>query len=332
MRISSACVVLGVLLLAGGCRVEERMVWSPDGARAAVRLPDGLCLMDASGVLSPPVASNVLAVAWLPDSQGLVLLRQIPMTNWPDAARLLPPEETAIVEALTRGMVDVLKGALVAAGGDAAAVSEKFLKPLKIESPDKFIPIALCLHDTQTTALRQIIQGARNAGDWEKFLTNSFEINVNELSILHLKDGRTNGTPQLLERTLDDLAEPRPSPTAPVVAFLRRNSLTVVPLNGGTNRICVTDKTAGSYDWTPDGKSLVYPVRLTGEWEPDAINLVRIERRVAVDAAGALIAGDVLPLALAGVTFTPRVRCLPDGQVLFASLALQLPEIGRAHV
>ena len=325
MRSSGLCIAMCALLLAAGCQLEEKMVWSPDGTRAAVRLPHGLCLMATNGVVSPPVASNVVAVAWLPDSGSLMVLREIPVPTWQDAARLLPPEETATVEALTRGMVDVVRGALAAANGDASAVTEKFFKPLDIQSANKVLPILLCLHDTQTLALRKMIRGARNTGDWEKFMSESVKLSVNELSILPLAADRMTGTPTILERTLDDLSDPRPSPTTPVVAFLRRDVLTVAPLNGVTNRICVAEKVTGSFDWTADGKSLVYPVRLTEKWELSAINLVRIERRGVADAAGAPAPGPALPLALASVAFTPRVRCLPEGQVLFASLALQLP-------
>jgi len=297
------------------------MIWSPDGARAAVRLPQGLCLMDANGVLSPPVASNVTAVAWLPDSQGLVLVREISVTNWTEAVRLLPPAEIATVESLARGMIDMLKGALAAAGGDASAVDEKFFKPLHIEMPEYFFAVLLCLRDTQPAALRQLIQGARNAQDWEKALSDPIEFKVNELSVLQL----AGNPPRVLERTLQEFGEARPSSDGRAVAFLRRSALTVAPMDGGTNRVCVAENVTGSFDWTPDGKALVYAVRLNEKWEANAVNLVRIERRGAADAAG-----EALPLASVGVAFLPRVRCLPDGRVLFASLALQLPAPAKA--
>jgi len=315
MRIANTCVALLALLLAGGCRVEERMVWSPDGSRAAVLLPQGLCLMDPNGTLSSPVANNVTAAAWLPNGQGLVLRREISVTNWTDAVRLLPPAEIATVESLARGMIDVMKGALAAAGGDASAVDEKFFKPLHIEMSEYLSAILLCLRDTRPAELRQAVQGVR---DWEKMLSEPVEVKANELSILQLAGNST----RVLERTIQELGEAHPSPDGRAVAFLRRSTLSVAPLDGGTNRVCVAENVVGDFDWTPDGKALVYAVRLHEKWEANAVNLVRIERRA--------VEGEALPLASASVAFLPRVRCLTDGRVLFASLALQLPAPANA--
>ena len=71
-------------------------------------------------------------------------------------------------------------------------------------------------------------------------------------------------------------------------------------------------------------KSLVYAVRLTEDGSSD-IHLARIERRTVIDASGALVAGGTLPLALSGSGFAPRVRCLPDGRLLFGGFQQQLP-------
>ena len=141
MRIRTIWFSFGVaaLLLAIGCNeVEERMSWSPDGTRAVMRLGDELCLVDANGNISSPLVSNVESAAWLPDSQGLVLLRELTVTNWEEAARLLPPEETATVESLAKGLPDLLKAALAAADGDSEAIEEKFFKPLKMTRSRSF--------------------------------------------------------------------------------------------------------------------------------------------------------------------------------------------------
>lgn len=76
----------------------------------------------------------------------------------------------------------------------------------------------------------------------------------------------------------------------------------------------------GSFDWTPDGKALVYAAHVGDKWTDGAVNLVRIERRAMTEPVG-----DPQPLATAAVAFQARVRALRDGRVLFASLALELP-------
>jgi hypothetical protein len=327
MRIRAIWFPFGVaaLLLATGCdEVEERMEWSPDGARAVMRLGDKLCLVYANGNISAPLASNVESAVWLPDSQGLVLLRQLTVTNWEEAARLLTPEEKATVESLAKGLPDLLRAALAAADGDSEAIEQKFFKPLKMEFSEFLSPAVLCLLYTQPAALRQAFQGCKNPAKLEADLTGDSTTKVAEVSVLLLAGNQASGPPRAIERTLTGLQQPRLSPSAPVMAFLRDDALMVAPLDGGTNRVSVAEKIEGSYDWSPDGKSLVYAVRLT-ERESSDINLARIERRTVIDATGTLVASNALPLAMSGSGFTPRVRCLPDGRVLFAGFAMQLP-------
>ena len=313
------------LVLAVGCNeVEDRLSWSPDGTMAFMRSGDELRLVETNGNISASLVSNVEAAAWLPDSQGLVLLRQLTVTNWAEAARLLPSEETATVESLAKGFPDLLRAALAAAEGDPEAIEGKFFKPLKMQFSEFLSPTILYLRDTQPAAWQQAFQGCKNPAKLEADLTGLSTTRVAEISVLLLAGNQPSGSPRAIERTLTGLQQPRPSPSTPVVAFVRDNVLMVAPLDGGTNRVSVAQKVQGFYDWTPDGKSLVYAVRLT-ESESSDFNLSRIERRGVVDSTGALVVGDILPLALNGSGFTPRVRCLPNGTVLFAGFQQQLP-------
>ena len=321
----SFSLVVAALLLAIGCNeVEERMSWSPDGTRAFLRSGNELRLVDATGNISAPLVSNVEAAAWLPDSHGLVLLRQLTLTNWAEAARVLPPEERATVESLAKGVPDLLKAALAAADGDPDAIEGKFIKPLKMQSSEFLSPAILYLIDTQPAALRQASQGCKNPAKLDADLTGLSTTKVAEVSVLLLTGDQPSGPPRAIERTLTSLQQPRPSSSAPVVAFVRDDFLMVAPLDGSTNRVTVAEKVQGVYDWTTDGKSLVYAVRLT-ENESGDINLSRLERRNVIDATGALVAGDTLPLALNSSGFAPRVRCLADGRVLFSGFQQQLP-------
>jgi hypothetical protein len=327
---SYSLAVVALLLTIGCNEVEERMSWSPDGTRAVMRSGDELRLVDATGNISAPLASNVESAAWLPDGQGLVLLQQLTVTHWEEAARVLPPEETAAVQSLAKGFPSLLKAALAAADGDPEAIEGKFLKPLRLEFSEFISPTILYLRDTQPDALRQAIQGCKNPTKLEADLTGLSTTKVAEVSVLLLTGNQPSGPPRAIERTLTSLQQPRPSPSAPLVAFVRDDVLIAAPLDGSTNRVRVAEKVQGVYDWTPDGKSMVYAVRLAEKWESDAINLTRIERRTVVDAAGALVEIGPRPLAVIGSTFEPRVRSLPDGRVLFASLVQQLPAPAEA--
>lgn len=317
-----------VLALAAGCTVEERMVWSPDGSRAAVELPSGLCLADTNGVLSPPIASDVTHAAWLPDGRGLVLLREWAVTNWAEVRRLVPPDETVPVEALAGALPALLKSALAAVSNDFDALSTKVFAPLGMGALP-WEAAVLCLrgeHPQAWTEMLNSIEPAAARAEATEKLRDAGQAVVREISVARLDGVRSSaGPPLVVMRSLQRLADPRPSPAGALLAFLCDDALTVAPLDGGTGRVTIAEQVTGSYDWTPDGRALVFAVRLAKEWETSGINLAHVQRRSAVDSNGIPAAGASEPLALSAFAFPPRIRCLPDGRVLFAGVPMTLP-------
>lgn len=333
MRTQTFCMSLlaaGAVLLAAGCdEVEDRVIWSPDGSRAIVRVNDTLCLLDTNGNLSAPVTTDVGSPAWLPDGQGLVLLRGLPVSNWTDAVRLLPAGEIAAAQSLAKGIPDLLRAGLALADSVSTNLWDRFSGQFKMEHPELLGPAILCALDTQSNALDQAIQLAKDSEKLRADISNSRTTKIPELSVFMLGGGPSTNPSRIIERTLSDLQQPRPSPSGNAVAFLRGGSLTVAPLDGSTNRIVVAERVEGNYDWTPDGKALVYAVRFTEKWESGA-NLVRIECRTVIGPNGEFVAVGPQPLAVGSSTFEPRVRCLPDGRVLFAGLQQHLPASATA--
>ncbi len=327
-RISAVGLSAAALWLAPGCRLEERMAWSPDGTRAAVWSADGLRLADTNGVLSPSLASDVTFAAWLPDGRGLVVLRAIAATNWGDIVRLAPRAETGPVEALAGGLAPAAKAVFTMAGGDEDAMGGKFIEPLNVACDDWAIAAAaICLRDTRPEALKDALHALTNAAEVEKGLSES-EVAIHEISVLRLDGGKSAGAPLVIERSMAGLSEPRPSPSAPVLAFLKGSSLIVAPLHGGTNRWRVADKVSGSFDWTPDGRSLAFAVRQSEKWEENGINLAHVQQQAVIGRDGAPALGENRAFGFAAFPFLPRVRCLPDGRVFFAGAVLQFPAIG----
>jgi hypothetical protein len=298
------CALLLALMV--GCNeVEDRLAWSPDGKQAALRVDDRLYLMDANGKLSDVIASNVTGAAWLPDSRGLVLTRLLPVDKWADAEQMLPAREADAAKAVAKG--------LLAFGVEGA-------DQLELKRPELASAAILYLVDVQSNALHEAVQKSRDPAKLEADLSNARTTGVSEVSIFLLAGKQRRA----IERSLTSLTQPLPSPTTPVVAFQAGETLTVAPLDGSTNRVTVTDKLLGGYGWTPDGKALVYPNRISDKDNSDII-VAGITHYLVVDTNGALNAGQKLPLSMNASTFTPRVKCLPDGRALFSGEPLQLP-------
>ena len=289
-----------------GCNeVEDRLTWSPDGKQAALRVDDDLYLMDASGKLTGIVASNVTGAAWLPDGRGLVLTRCFPVAKWTEAESLLPASDIAAAKMLGK--------AWLAFGVDGA-------DQLELKRPELASAAILFLSDTQSNELHEAIQKSKDPAKLEADLSSARTTSVAEVSILLLAGKES----RVIERSLTGFEQPLPSPTAPVIAFQNGDTLTVAPLDGSTNRVTATERLLGAYGWTPDGRALVYADRISGKHSPD-ITVAGVTHHVVVETNGALVAGDKVPLSLNASTFTPRVKCLPDGRALFAGAPLQLP-------
>ncbi|MCX7887022.1 MAG: LpqB family beta-propeller domain-containing protein [Verrucomicrobiae bacterium] len=324
----SRCKVFVALVVVAcfGCRVEERMVWSPDGSRAAVVLPHGLCLMDAAGKVVGPISTDVVGVSWLANGRGLVVAKTVAVTRWAELGKFLPVEEVALVESLGKGLLHFLCGAAAVTEGDVGAIEQKVLRPLQMRPAEPLLSaVVLYVRDTRFAEMQRFLQAGMLPSEWGQALRESKEVRLYELSVLELEGKKPLGEPIVIERSLELLTEPRVSPDGKWVGYLRAGRLMVAPTDGGASRLQVAEKVVGSFDWTRDSKALVYAVCVGERWEENALNLVRIERREASEGAGAPVL-----LASAAVGFQPRVRCLPDGRVLFASLQGQLPMPGNA--
>ena len=172
---------------------------------------------------------------------------------------------------------------------------------------------------SQSAALREVIQKAKDPAKLEADLSNSRTTTVCEVSIVSL-DGKQV---RVIERTLAAIEQPHPSSTASAVAFLKGQTLTVAPLDGGTNRVIAAERIE-SFDWMPDGKTLVYAMRMNDK-QADNFHIADLDARSVIDTNGALVAGETSELTMGISAFAPRVRCLADGRVLFASIPLQVP-------
>lgn len=324
----------GIALALAGCLPKKHIVWSPDGARAAVIGGDaGLYLCSPDGELSERLAENVNEVAWLPDSGGLVVVHDVKIETWQALAAELEPD---YVQQLTR-LGELLHAEAMAYEGDWDHFEPRGYVEL---GGREFAALILYLRDVRPEGLR-----AKLGTHWEDL--EKLEVPITRLQLMEL-DGEGLHPGAVLAQSLGVLSEPTVSPDGRHVAYISlaplgveaefgrpisefdRRWLYVALLESDdaprpVNRACTL-----SLDWAPDGSHLAYSAAsapLTPD--DDAMQLGVVKRRAVCDLRGGLLDEFPEAEALAGIVFnikeSARVRCLPDGRIVFATLELHLP-------
>jgi hypothetical protein len=322
MNMNRLTLAVAVLLLASlaGCLPEEKIVWSPDGQRAAVIAPDGLYLCDGDGRLSPRVATYVTAAAWLPDSKRLLVVRDTkePARTWKDAAALVDE--------------DLAKAAVA-----YAEVLRQEILALKAP-PEGFKP-----KNSEQTGLTELMLAAMylrdnlSEGLPEKLGKGWDDVKQMEMPVYAIEVGEVSADAVALRpvaKVLSGPAYPRLSPNGRHVAYVTSGplpggelTLMVTSLAGGRPRVAAY-QVAPFADWSADGRYLGY-ARATGPKADDkgALRLGTISRRVVCDDKGELLEEFPPTADLAGLVFQDnlKVRALGDGRFLFAAASVQLP-------
>ena len=315
LSIALAPFVLALLLIAG-C-LEQVCVWSPDGKRAAIinLNKGGMMLCDADGTLSAPLVPDVFRVAWLSDSQRLVLARSHKETKWTPLARAMgQPRAAALVAQAEVAWQKLQTGA--GWGGVAALFADR--------DPDwRFV--CIYLHERYGEALRAKL----DPGEWDALTKVTPEIQ--ELVMARI-DGEKIVTGTQLYEGIDAISDFRVSPGDKAVAFVaelaqgksKDGRLWVVRVDTSTPEL-VAERVAGYPDWTADARSLAY-VQASGASSSDDLRLGTLVQREVLDPAGKIqIKSERKDLA--GLLFSDqtRVRCLRDGRILFNAAEITLP-------
>lgn len=241
-------------LLAAGCLPEKRIVWSPDGSKAAVMSDDGLRIATPDGALSEPLIPDARRAAWFADGARLLVIRATKCATWSDVEALLPPaDRTRIVE-----LAQSLRSQVLALKGPAADFDPVFAMPT---TGGDGLAAAIYLRD-------QAPQGmAEKLGDIWKELQKA-EINVYQAVIFTLNGDKAIEGMRVATR-LDDMQEPSVSPTQRHIAFIsptpRVNrgdddkdsvSLVVLGTDGTGTQPITIEHVAFGYGWSNDGRSL----------------------------------------------------------------------------
>lgn len=324
-----------LLLLLAGCLPEERMWWSPQGDIAVVATGDKVQLATVDGHLSRPLNLGrqdelFKSVSWLRDGRGFVAQRTRMVAKWDELRALVPEEEIRAVEALLPMVVPLLETA--ASMGDQEKTLADVISGLSEEQMTRF-----------GHALRRRIE--QEPGRVEKLLLKlpegeklaaSFKdagagYEISELCVFQLDGESVKETRSLACSLSRPVLMPRVSPQHDALAFLRLDddgksvTLEVSSLDGSEQHR-VARQVSGAFDWTPDGRALVFMAPLGGEGE----KLQSIYRVTIIEEDGTLTdPGKPATLAMAVTLNRPALQVLADGRVLFASQPVTLPATGN---
>jgi hypothetical protein len=325
-RLKSGTTIIALALLVACVRVPttRQILWSPDALHAAVITADGLYLSKANGTLSPLVAPDVYAAAWLSDSTRLVVARRRVVNNLSALADALGPARTRELvvkaDAVWQQIDSTNKLGLDAR---LEALSGLFEREWELKGA------WIYLREHHDDAIREKLG--------EQWSSEDLSVRLSALAVVTVVGDRLEFGPTLLEDVVQILAI-RPSPDGHTVAFVAGTEdsssllsfspttsdlrLWAVPIDGATTAVVIGDPAAGSFDWTPQGSLVYLEASDTGNDEEHLGNLVE---RAVLDANNP--PGWRPARVLARLTWQPGVsiRCLPDGRLLFNAPERKFP-------
>jgi hypothetical protein len=329
---------LALLLLLSGC-LEKHLVWSPDGERAAVIAKggtegtDGLYLCDADGKLTARLVPGVYRVAWLGDSQQLVVAREQKSADWTEVTRMLGAQKAAEVAtkaeaAWEKSAGNRLEQWRVDQGGSGpfGTRSNGELRARATGGDGYGGATMVYLWAHRADGLRALYSEKSEGIRAQDVFTG------HELLMARIVDDRIQlGT--TLHEGLSEIQDIRIAPGDRTVAFTEettpgsdKESRLLLARIDGTGAVLVAERTSLFADWTADGRSLVYVQALGGGAKKDDMRLASLVRcEVLGDQGQIKVAENTEDLAGLMYSNATRVRCLRDGRILFNAIEFNLP-------
>jgi len=327
--------LLALALLLAGCLPEERIWWSPDGQQAIVLVEGALHMTKPGGELGPLLAGDVAdksatpkSLSWLRDGSGFVLCRERKISTWKETARLIPASEAKKIELLALTVPTLLSGAsnLTSTPADA----ESLLNSIVAGNADDFLIALLRAYQQQKEAVGKSLLKLPGGADLLKKLNGeNSRYTVNEICVVKFEGDSGTAAPKSLARSLYAMTQPRVSSTQNAVAWLQMNAANQAPSIeasslDGRDHLAVCQSAKATFDWSPDGRSIIFAVPVNGP----ADSLATIHKVAVVAESGALIKPASEELGIAVLLDPPRLQTLPDGRILFSSQPATLPAAG----
>jgi hypothetical protein len=323
-----------ILVVLVGC-VPTRYAWSPDGNFMTVIGDDAsLRIADPDGRLAPASLESVSAAAWFPDSRRLAVSRELDAAHWDEAAKYLSAAQVKTASADAARIHDFAQTydwKAPNAGTWEAFHNALVQKDAQVAADEKggaelAIAMALYLRDHADENFLSTIPPDRR-----KELDNiTLPVHVIDVCTAGA-DGVQPG--KQIVASLKDIHDLRVSPTGQAVlvsfdgAHPHDSTLCIIPADGATAPLPLSDTAAWYGDWSADGRD-VYFIRASASLAADdAQRLGALSHARVLDERGALVANPPAIDDIAGLLYSDhsRVRCAKSGQVLFASAEVKLP-------
>ncbi len=346
----SILAVGALALLLAGCGPEEWIVWAPDGKHGVT---NGAQLIDPAGnVIGAIAAEKENVAAWLPDSERVLVVRQVPAQDWSEYAALLGEERALVVAqagAEAARLIREYQGALEAfedsAGFkiwkenlDARGVGvETVMYYLKVTRPGLLDPMLDAIAKKQNAQKKE--EPAVDADNTVETGAHLLEqINAPDIHELRLRSAVVSGDSgdQLLFRCADEFGSMAIAPHARALAFVRQEgaakenlglALYVMALEARAQPVLVA-KGAEFAAWSPDGEELAYTKSEVRRVSNNGLSLGSIAHRRVCAADGSMIAEPEPGEDVAGLIlpeYPAQLAWLPDGRILFAGAKFTLP-------
>jgi dipeptidyl aminopeptidase/acylaminoacyl peptidase len=317
------------MLIAAGCVPEKRVVWSPDGDRAAVLAGDGLYVCDAEGRLSPRLIERAEKAAWFPDGRLLAVVRSIACRTWSEAVLYLNEDEQREIARKGR----LIREEVLDFDGDWNQFGERSIT-LKGQTGGEVVAALMYVRDEIPEGVVEKI-GAENWGNLQKL---SLSVRLLEVYDATRTDGPLAPV-SIVTRWLDAIGQPVVAPDGEYIAYAVRIDssekpgppLYVAPARGDAPERLVAAHANLEPDWSPDGRYLAFAKPSNSRGAESDMPFGSIARCQVREGRGDLLEKFPAHEDLAGIVFDSgtRVKYTREGRIIFATAELHLPATAK---